>query len=889
MDGGTSPLPHASPLPPARNSRRAQALTVPRAIMLFSALLMAILIVRMVGYHYTVSDRQQETFRFMLKASDIGKKLISSSECLSHETFLYRGVIEKEKLDSFAENYSRTEPPCAYDYDLGWRAKVTEKSFTYVSPAVLTTLNFAPGNWMNASELVLITAQPVNITITNSTGESYQEEVLDFRDIPMYQEMNFSSPHRLWAISRNYPEKTPRENTQIATVGPNICYDELDDFILTSYSNADPSGLLSQTDSYQAIVFTNSSDYVFLQDNKNKWKNFLSEGKGIVVFDDNFDVWEDIFDQSPISMGFHSACEIPGLEEDCNLTSGLYLNYTVTQDVAELIDISRGKTPGDLISMYGLNFRTYVYNKLWIIPQFENTQIRITDLSDGDDFADLHLDVGESRYLDGFEHDVVSVEASRPIWTIAGDAGGYTWLQGNDLMFPSFGSFAIIAPHSTTFSITPTDTGDYTGGETIYPSTGTLQEGGMFRLNKTQESGFRWVRVNSTLPVIVETWSDHGMVQKISSHNGNEYEIWTMGLGNITICPGGHAVAIENGEEIYPYNPLDPKCSEVSEKKEYYHFTSDEPFLMIQSLGGDGASQIIQPQDGDDIEAAAIAQLTDSEIIESDSQMNSYNLFYIYRATYPVNLPPSHKGVILLYNSPEIFSQFGITAHPVFSDCIDWSINKENSVFSTPLNITEEFLEANPFQGCTFFHTFPVESEFASSPDHDLERIVDFEFRNGEPVMAASLKPYHTKQLPFVKNLAQMVTENIFTKESIKNWEFGSLVYSVGPAKRQEITLRLPVAIYYNDTKVKPGEMELRVVDGEFEQVRGILERVCMENITEITELHISYPFTLEENNTLCQSDSCKTLICPKQISLDLNAGFRIIKVSSNETGVFMG
>ena len=867
---------------------RAQALTVPRAIMLFSALLMAILIVRMVGYHYTVSDRQQQTFRFMLKATDIAKKLISSSTCLSHETFLYRGVIEREKLDEFARNYTDYEPLCAYDYDLGWRAKVIEKSFTYVSPAVLTTLNFAPGKWMNASELILMSPYLVNISITNSSGNTYLEEVDHFKKISVNQVVKFSSPYRLWAATINYLNSTPRETTPIAAVGPALCSDELNEFYISQYSNADPSGLLAQLDTYQVLLFVNSSGYMFLQENQQDWLDFLSDGNGIIALDDSFTFWGEIFDQSPLAMGFHSACEIPQLSENCTLKSGVYFNRTIPENLAAVIDLVRAKTPGDVISMYGLKFMTFAQNKIWVIPESENTRVRITDLSDGDDFADLRLDSQQSKYLTGFENDFVEVEASRPVWTISGDLGGYTWLQGSHLVFPSFGSFAVIAPKSTTISISPTNSGSYRTGIDFNATTLTLPDAGFFRVNKTHESGFRWISLNSTLPVIVETWDNHGMIEKLSTFTGEEHELITMGIGNITICPGGHAVSLDNGDEIYPYNQMNPACSRVTEAKELYRFVSEEPFLMVQSIGGDEASQIVQPQEGDDAESSAIAQATGADIVEYDSPMSSYNLFYLYRAQYPANLPSSRKGTILLYNSPEIFSQFGVSANPVSSGCVNWTINPNVTLFSKPINITEEYLEANPFFGCTFFHTTPSQTNFASSPDHNLERIIDFGFRNGEPLLFASLKPYRCQQLQLLHNLGYLVSENIFTAESTFFWEFGSSASSVGPAKRQEILLKIPVAIYYNESKVKPGEIELRVFDGELEKLRGAVERVCMENITEVMEIGITYPVSVL-NRTLCQSGACKPLLCGKNVSLNLNAGFRIIKVSSNETGVFMG
>jgi hypothetical protein len=718
----------------------------------------------------------------------------------------------------------------------------------------------------------------VNMTITNSSGQTYLEEVDQFKRIEMNQMLNFSSPYRTWAVTVNYLNDTPREITQIAFIGSTICPDELQEFSVTYYSDA--SKMFPSIEDHQVLVFSNTTLYIQQPGNAVKLEDFLRSGGGIVALGEELSVWKDsVFLSLPNVTGFHPTSEfIP----DSNLTSGIYFNSTVPTNLPEVVDKVSARTPGDLISMYGLNFRTFVQNKMWIISEFDNTHIRVLDLSEGDDFADLVLNSGENKYLTGFENDYVKVEASRPVWTISGDLGGYTWLQGSHLIFPSFGSFAVIAPKSTTISIAPTNSSDYVNGNDFEPTTVTLAEGEIFRVNKTHDSGFRWISLNSTLPVIVETWSDHGMIQKLAKFNGEKYETMTAGVGNITICAREKAVSF--GDEIY----LSSRCSEVEDQSDVYTFISDADFLMVQSLGGDEASQIIHPQAGDDDEASAIAQVTDSDLLEQDSPTGSYNLFYIYRAGYPVNLPSTRKGAIILFNPLEVFNQFGVEAIPVSSGCVDWMINLNTTLFYTPNNVTEKYLEANPFEGCTFFHTVSGETNFASSPDHDLERIVDFKSINGEPFFIASLKPYRTKQLSLLENLQDLVSENIFTSDIMYSWEFGSPVSSVGAAKRQEITLRIPIAVYYNETMVKPGELELKVFDGELEKIRGAIERSCLEDVDEVMEMRITAPMTLN-NQTLCQSGACSPLLCSKEISLDLNAGFRIIKVSSNETGVFIG
>lgn len=849
--------------------------------MLFSALLMAILIVRMVGYHYTVSDRQQQMFRFMLKASDITKKLISSSECLSLESFRFRNVIDRERLDEFAKNFSDHEPLCAYDYDLGWRATVTEKSFTYVSPAVITTLAFGPGDLVNASDLVILSPIAMNVSITNAT-DTFMAEVDGQATVWAQGLVNFSAPSRVWALSRNYSPGIPRDAAPVALIGPPICSDDLDEFPVDVHSNADPSRVFGRLDEYQALIFSNSSGYMFLQEHRSDWVEFLRDGKGIVVIDSSFGFWNALFSQNPLSLGFHSSCEVPELSDDCNPESGIYLNTTVPDDLSFVIDRVRGKTPGDAVSNYGLRFETLVDDKLWLLSQFNNTRVKVFDRSDGDDFADYRLGAGQGVYVSGFDADQVGIEASRPVWAIAGDNGGYAWVEGTSLMFPSFGSFAVLAPESSTIVIAGTDAGEYQGGVDFPSQSFTLPKGGMFKVDKTHESGFRWISLNATHPVVVETWSDHGMIQREASPDGEGYQVVTAKAGNITVCAGDMAVSF--GDETY----LSGSCSRVDQESDSYRFVSDAPFLVIQSLGGDEASHVLEPSASDDEEASAIADRVGADILEADSVTGSYNLFYVYRASYPLALPASRKGVVLLYNSADVFSQFGVPAKPVWSGCTNWTINDGLSLFSSPNNITEAYLEAHPFQGCTFFHTFDTDVGFAVSPDHGLERVVDLAFPAGDPVLSVSLKPYRAGQLEFLDNLGRLVADNIFSSETSYSWEFGSSSESVGPSRRQEITLRVPVAIYYNESKIKPGEVELNVFDGELESFRGMIERACVEDLTEVQEARVSAPFYFEEGS-LCQSGSCKRLLCNRTVSVDLNPGFRIIKVVSNETGVYIG
>jgi len=398
--------------------------------MLFSALLMAILIVRMMGYHYTVTDRQQNTFRFMLKATDIAKKLISSDDCLAYSGGAYTEVLDVEKLSDFDSNYFNIEPDCAHDYELGWWARVTEKPFTYRTPVVITSSRFRPGTWLNASQLVLISPYSLNVTVENSTHDFQQVEVAKHATVDYQQIINFTASDRVWAISKNFGNSTPRDSYPIAVIGPPICDSSLDEFqSVDTYPAADVSGLDSKINDYGALIFNNASSYYYLYAEpwSQRWLDFLDDGKGVIVIDEDFSYWDGI-----------------EFEEYHNNTQIIY-HTELPSNLANSIDMSVDNPSADLISVYGMSMLSYVPNKLWIMTPFDNTEIQIYDLDQGEILMQLKLDQFDSKLVSSFENTYIKIESNRPVWTITGDHGGMTWLQAKSMSFPFFGNASLIA------------------------------------------------------------------------------------------------------------------------------------------------------------------------------------------------------------------------------------------------------------------------------------------------------------------------------------------------------------------------------------------------------------------------------------------------------------
>lgn len=833
---------------------RAQALTIPRALMLFSALLMAIIIVRMVSYHYTVSQRQDNMFRFMLKATDISKKIAYSGDCLSKPDFSSLGVLDIEKLNLFAAKYNDTEPDCAYDYNLGWRATVTERSFVYFSPILYTQLEFQPGDAFNASRITLFTSGAMNVTVFNTTSPNLIE-VEDMREFPWDGYANITSAEPVWAMTSNYKAGVPRSAASIGVVGnfSALCADPaMAEF--RSIDKLELHDLTNQTLSkYDGVLIVNVTGSQ-LSDKEDLLKEYV-ESHGLIVANPEFNFLG-------FPRGFTSGCE--------NCTTGVLFNDTVPTDLAGSLDLVRGKTPGDLFSAYGTRIRLLVPEKIWVISPY-GAQVDIDDLSDGDDSLRLRLGPGESSYYSQFDSDLVSVKSTRPVWIIAGEEGGMAWLAGSRLRFPSFGNVTIVAEESLKFNVSITDLGKYSGGTNATTFSGSMYEGQQLKLNVTNSGGFRWIDVNTTGRVIILTYSDHGGIQRMSDETDEGYQLRTASVGNVTVCAGDAPV---NAGAVLPH-----QCARVSTS----FFRSSSPFFIIQELGGDSASLIMTGKESNDKQACELADQLGLGIADQDSSLEPYNLIYFYQAPPKFTLPKRPVGVVLLRNSPALFKQFGVAAQPTEEGSVNWTL--AGDLFTSPNNVTDEQL-----YGTRYYHTLTraLDSQlyglyaWALSPEQE-PVVISGAYRGMYPVVASSIDS--SGQLPLLQNFADFVGSRIFvTSTNQSSWSFGASEFSLPGSKSQEITLQEPVSIWHNTTDIRPGVMSVRLVDGELERVAGLVERVCVDGITQYLETRVSSPITAF-NGTICQT-GCRKLRCSKVVGVDLKPGLRIVKVSANETAV---
>ena len=111
---------------------------------------------------------------------------------------------------------------------------------------------------------------------------------------------------------------------------------------------------------------------------------------------------------------------------------------------------------------------------------------------------------------------------------------------------------------------------------------------------------------------------------------------------------------------------------------------------------------------------------------------------------------------------------------------------------------------------------------------------------------------------------------------SIKTWGIGFSagmnVFSPEIARKNEITISIPIIIWYNETYHPEGMLYLHAVRGELELIYGIIQHICDEvkkgEKKEIKrKIEISAPIRLE-GNKICMLNNCKKLDCKVGVKL---------------------
>ena len=112
-----------------------------------------------------------------------------------------------------------------------------------------------------------------------------------------------------------------------------------------------------------------------------------------------------------------------------------------------------------------------------------------------------------------------------------------------------------------------------------------------------------------------------------------------------------------------------------------------------------------------------------------------------------------------------------------------------------------------------------------------------------------------------------------------KKWDFGVenhigvSSYSPGKAKKEELTISMPVIIKYNETFSTEGFIYFHAVRGELEELYSLLEDLCEKAESGITlnfskSFHLSYPVRYSEPH-ICMTDSCKKFECSYSLDFE--------------------
>jgi len=173
----------------------------------------------------------------------------------------------------------------------------------------------------------------------------------------------------------------------------------------------------------------------------------------------------------------------------------------------------------DVFSYYGFVFVGWIPRDLWISAYYNDTVIKIYDLSDSDDNYEITLNANEWWFVLGgsnsntFDNDIVRIEASHPVTIIGGliDDDIFTLVHGNlmrEFVFPCLGYAGITSlRNNTKIEVTALNSST---SQVIYKKSFILDEGEGIYLNFTS---------NITVQTDGDSSLDEFVIVKITANN----------------------------------------------------------------------------------------------------------------------------------------------------------------------------------------------------------------------------------------------------------------------------------------------------------------------------------------------------------------------------------
>lgn len=144
----------------------------------------------------------------------------------------------------------------------------------------------------------------------------------------------------------------------------------------------------------------------------------------------------------------------------------------------------------------------------------------------------------------------------------------------------------------------------------------------------------------------------------------------------------------------------------------------------------------------------------------------------------------------------------------------------------------------------------------------DIDKIEKFSVKY-EEIEPECAKSYDYGYEVLIEYFASEVDTGINNfKEEGKAWRFGSKNFSKGSALRKFLEISFPVSIRVNSSFLQPGRLKLKFVDGELEEIAGMINKVCDTKTSLKQKIFTSYTL-FSDGNKICQQ-VYNEMICRK-------------------------
>ena len=252
----------------------------------------------------------------------------------------------------------------------------------------------------------------------------------------------------------------------------------------------------------------------------------------IYGFNNTSRTWEMLFDSMLYK---HQMINYPPEPSTDSASYGYFLKYKLVEIVSDkpisviMGDLGSNSTRNawgvddssddDIFSYYGFVFVGWVPRDLWISAYYNDTLVKIYDLSDSDDNYEITLNASEWWFVLGgsnsntFDNDIVRIEASHPVTIIGGfiDDDIFTLIHGNlmkEFIFPCPGYTGITSlRNNTKIEVVALNSST---SQVIYKKSFILDEGEGIYLNFTS---------NITVQTDGDSSLDEFVVVKITANN----------------------------------------------------------------------------------------------------------------------------------------------------------------------------------------------------------------------------------------------------------------------------------------------------------------------------------------------------------------------------------